>query len=278
MRADLHMHSNASDGTDSPEKLLANLQSKGIEIFALTDHDTIDGVLHIGDIVPNGMKFIRGAEFSCKTESIKCHILGLNYEPNNSDLQEALKTVKAVRQNKFATRIEFLHDKFGIDFTSQELEYLASIPSTGKPHLANMLVKKGYAKTRPEAITEYIDKCKTISDRIDASLAISSILSAGGIPVWAHPLGGWREPELTHEEFMTSLEELMSLGLRGLECWYSKYEYGKCRELADMAGEKGLYVSGGSDYHGTNKDIPLGRLNAEDRDIDAKKLTILEIF
>lgn len=274
---DLHIHSNASDGTDEPEGLLRKVQEAGINIFALTDHDTITGALKMTGIVPEGIKFIRGIEFSCITrEKHKCHILGLNYDPENEAFMSALKAGEDLRHEKFFRRIEFLHDRFRITFTDEEIAYLLTIPSIGKPHLANMIVAKGFAGNKQEAIERYIDKCRTGNDKIDAQQAINAINISGGVSVWAHPLGGEREAELPEDKFTETLSELVSYGLRGLECWYSKYEYAKCERLEGKAKSMGLYISGGSDYHGANKSIPLGKLNAENIIISDRKLTILE--
>ncbi len=103
-----------------------------------------------------------------------------------------------------------------------------------------------------------------------------AILSSGGVPVWAHPLGGEGERELSESGFMTLIDELMSYGLKGLECWYSKYTPAKCEWLSTQAEKRDLLISGGSDYHGTNKNIPLGRLNADNIAVDIDRLTILK--
>ena len=273
---DLHIHTNASDGTDTPEQLLWNIQKAGITIFSITDHDTIKGALKMKRIIPRGVRFVQGVEFSCRTESgAKCHILGLNYDENNPNFQDALRTGDNLRRDKFYMRIKLLREKFGIDFTDDDISNLQQFPSIGKPHIANMIVMKGYAANKQEAIDRYLNKCKTGVDRISASQAVKAILSAGGIPVWAHPLGGEGERETPEQEFRSTLQELMSFGLKGLECWYSKYTAMMCRRLADIAGRSGLFVSGGSDYHGANKSIPLGRLNSEGVNVGIESLSIL---
>ena len=256
---DLHIHTNASDGTDSPANLLWNLQKAGITIFAVTDHDTIRGAMAVKRIIPPGFRFIQGIEFSCRTQGgHKCHILGLNYDENNLDFQAAITAGDELRHQKFHKRIEILRSDFGIMFTDDEL-----------------LVAKGFAQNRQEAITNYIDKCKAGPSRIDAELAVKAILSAGGAPVWAHPLGGEGEQELPESTFRVVLNELIAYGLKGLECWYSKYKSLKCEWLTKQAQRRGLLISGGSDYHGTNKTVPLGRLNAENRAVSPEQLTIL---
>lgn len=270
---DLHMHSTASDGTDRPEELSRKVREAGITTFALTDHDTITGAM--GITAPEGVKFIRGVEFSCRTRNGKCHILGLNYDPENDEFVAALKTGEELRHKKTQKRIEVLRDSFGITFTPEEINYLSSLTSVGKPHIANLIVSKGFAVDKQDAITRYINKCRTGSDKITAEQAVTAINASGGVSVWAHPLGGEGEHELTEEAFREILTELLSYGLKGLECWYSKYDYAKCEWLEAQARTMGLYVSGGSDYHGKNKAIPLGKLNAENIPVPDVKITIL---
>ena len=276
---DLHIHTNASDGTYSPEDLLKKIHEAGIKIFAVTDHDTITGALETQKILNDkSLIFIKGIEFSCRIQEIKskCHILGLNYDETHAAFQDALNAGAKLRHEKFFKRINFLRDNFNITFTDSEIEDLLKIPSVGKPHLGNLIVKKGFAATRVEAIENIIDKCKTGNDKIEAELAIKSINSSGGVSVWAHPLGGEREPELSEEKFQETLKKLISFGLQGLECYYSKYEISKCEWLAEQARRNGLLISGGSDCHGSNKNIPLGKLNAEDKFINQDLLTIIK--
>lgn len=276
---DLHIHSNASDGTDNPSELLAKIYAAGIKTFALTDHDTIAGAIRMSKIVRSNVKFVKGIEFSCITRGEnKCHILGLNYDESNTSFQEALRTGEELRHEKFYRRIEILRDKFNITFTDNEIDYLLGIPSVGKPHIANLIVNKGLAHDKNDAIARYIDKCGIGNDKINAELAISAINSSGGISVWAHPLGGEREPELSEHVFTEILCELGSYGLTGLECYYSKYELAKCDWLAEIARDNNLYISGGSDYHGANKNIPLGKLNAENLYVNENIVNIAKNF
>ncbi len=214
---DLHIHTNASDGTYSPEELLKKIHEAGIKIFAVTDHDTINGALEMQKILKSEqndtVKFFKGIEFSCRIEKTgaKCHILGLNYDEKNEAFQNALNAGAKLRHEKFFRRIEFLRDRFKITFTDSEIENLLKIPSVGKPHLGNLIVKKGFASTRAEAIENFIDKCKTGNDKIEAELAVSAINSSGGISVWAHPLGGEREAELSEEKFSFTLKNFLNV-------------------------------------------------------------------
>lgn len=275
MLADLHLHSHFSDGSDSPETLIKNILKSEISVFALTDHDTVDGILPMKSFLPDGVRFLAGVEFSCICDAGKCHILGLGIDPENDALQKALKMGEDIRREKLAKRLIHLENNHGIVWNEKEMAYIRAQNRVGKPHLAKLLIARGLATDLTDAIKKYLDLPEGKSDRIPAEEAIHAILHAGGIPVWAHPLGGEGEKTLTANEFRTLLSALLSYGIQGLECYYSRYHREMVNFLIDEAKKHDLLISGGSDYHGTNKNIALGELNAEKRPVDAEKLTVL---
>ncbi len=269
---DLHLHTTASDGTDSPENLLRKIRELGIRRFAVTDHDTIAGALKLRGVEG----FVFGIEFSCLYTHNRIHVLGLGVDPDNANFVEALRLGDELRHEKFLKRVKFLREKFGFNITDSDFEELSNIPGVGKPHLANLLVRKNYASNRSEAMRKFIDKCHTREYSLEAKFVINAILKSGGIPVWAHPLGGEGESESPREIFEAEFANMLSYGLRGLECYYSKYDFATCSELAKIARENDLLISGGSDYHGTNKNIPIGRLNSDEIDVSENMLSVLE--
>ena len=272
---DLHLHSTASDGSDNIPGLLEAVTKCNLHVFSLTDHDTIEGTLEMEKIVPPDIHFIRGIEFSCITPYQKCHILGYDFDPENADFLDALNLGIKLRQEKLYRRLAFFKEHFGFELTKEEADWLFSINSPGKPHFGKLFVNRGMAPDIRTAIEQYVKKCKDGNDRIDAQTAIQAILSAGGIPVWAHPLGGEGEKRLTREEFSLQLETLISYGIRGMECYYSRYEQDDIDFLVKQAQKHHLLISGGSDYHGKNKpDLHPGKLNAEDMDVDKDALTL----
>ncbi|MGN0600071.1 MAG: PHP domain-containing protein [Oscillospiraceae bacterium] len=273
-RFDLHIHSTASDGTDSPSILLENIKKAGIGVFSLTDHDTISGALEIQKIVPDNIVFIKGIEFSCKTAAGKCHILGYNYDENAPEFKKIIEEGREKRRRKLDSRIEFLKDNFSIVLSQDELSELYNMNSVGKPHLGNLLVSKGYAENRNEAIEKYINPCKTESDRLDGKTVVEAILASGGTPVWAHPLGGTGEKLLNDEQFADQLAILKMAGIKGLECFYSRYTEDQIRYLLDAAEKNELFTSGGSDYHGTNKTVHLGELNSFGKVITSEMISL----
>ena len=261
---DLHIHTTASDGSDTPVQLAQKLIAAGIRTFSVTDHDTIDGALEMEALVPEGTVYIRGVEFSCVSQAGKCHILGYGYDPRHPAFQAALEEGRQLRLEKLERRLAHLRENFGIELTAEEDRWLRSRQSPGKPHLGRILVDRGLAPDLSTAIKRYLKNVPG-RDRIDARTAVEAIAASGGLPVWAHPLGGEGERRLDRAEFEAQLTVLMDCGIRGLECWYSRYAMEDVRFLLDQAKRHGLTVTGGSDYHGTNKrNLELGMLNCED--------------
>lgn len=274
-KADLHIHSNYSDGSDSIRELVDNLQNAGIEVFALTDHDTVAGCAEINQILPSNIKFIPSVELTCKADDIKCHILGYNCDYKNPILTNLIEKGKVLRKNKLETRIKYLKDFWNIELNDEELNWLYSRKSVVKTHIANVLVKRGLASNNLDAMAKYLDGCKSGDTRFSIEEAIDAIISAGGIPIWAHPIGGEGEEHISEEEFLSKLDKMIKYGIKGLECYYSRYNEAEINFLVQSANKFGLLISGGSDYHGTNKDIPLLKLNVERYNIGSDKLTVL---
>ncbi len=272
--ADLHVHSNCSDGSDSVKELAQKIKDAGINIFALTDHDTIEGCKEMENFVPEGIKFIKGVELTCIAGSIKCHILGYNCNINNKNLNDLIEKGKKLRREKLEKRIAYLKNVWNIVLTKNELEWLYSRKSVVKTHLANILVNRGLADNNIDAMKKYLDGCKTGNTRFDINEAVQAIKSAGGVVVWAHPLGGEGEVHLSRQEFIPRLKEMLKYGIEGLECYYSRYSADEIGILTKLAAENNLYITGGSDYHGSNKDIPLARLNSDNVPIDFNQFKI----
>lgn len=276
-RADLHLHSNFSDGSDSIEKLAQHIKDSEIKIFALTDHDTVGGCAKMSQIISSKIKFIPSVELTTLAGAIKCHILGYNCDYNNIDLLNLIEKGKKLRRKKLEIRIKYLKDTWGIELTQQELDWLYSRKSVVKTHIANILVNRGLASDNLSAMKKFLDGCKAGDSRFSIDESINAILSAGGIPIWAHPLGGEGEKHLKEEEFLPQLKKMITYGIKGIECYYSRYSLKESEFLVNCANANNLLISGGSDYHGQNKNnIKIGQLNSENHKIDTKSLTILQ--
>lgn len=274
-RFDLHLHSSYSDGSDDIKLLLEKIVNAGIEIFALTDHDTVAGCEEMKNIVPSNISFFPGVELTCHSDGLSCHILGYNCDYKNQSLLSLIEKGKILRKKKLDIRINYLKDVHNIVLTEDEKAWLYSRTTVVKTHIANILVKRGLASDNVNAMKKYLDDCKTGKTKFEIAEAINAIKSSGGIPVWAHPLGGEGEEHDSKEEFLPKLEIMKEYGIEGLECYYSRYDEEESTFLVQCAKNNNLLISGGSDYHGENKDIPIGRLNSSDKYIDSSEVSIL---
>lgn len=274
-KADLHLHSNYSDGSDSPKELVEQVKKHELSAFALTDHDTIAGCIEIKKYLPKDIKFIAGTELTCLADTVKCHILGYNCNPENETLNQLILKGKQLRRQKLDKRIQYLSDIWNVNLTQDELDWLYSRNSVVKIHIGNILVNRGLADNNIDAMKKYLDGCQTGNTRFDGDEGIQAIEESGGIPVWAHPLGGEGEKHLSPDEFYKKFDIMKSFGIKGLECYYSRYNFDEIKFLVDFATKNNMLISGGSDYHGRNKTVKFGQLNTDNTEIPIEKLTIL---
>ena len=256
------MHSTVSDGTDTPKELLEKVKSTRLGLFSLTDHDAYKGCLEIiSALKPGDPRFITGVEFSCRDEDGKYHILGYNYDTEKPSIGRLVETGHRNRMMKIQWRMDFVKEAFGFTFSDEDVKWLLSLDNPGKPHLANMMVKYGYVTDKETAIREFIDKGKIKQLEVRPEDAINAILESGGIPVLAHPSYGSGEELILGDEMDKRLQKLIGYGLQGVEGFYSGFTFKLIREVLGFARKYHLYVTAGSDYHGTNKMIELGDNN-----------------
>ena len=261
-KIDLHMHTNVSDGTDSPTEIIKRVKEAGVTLFSVTDHDATEGCSVIGSNLKDGdPAFIFGVEFSCKDEKGKYHILGYGYDPQAPSMRETVKLGHGLRMDKLKKRLDFLKREFGFSFSDDDEERLFSLNNPGKPHLGNLMVKYGYASSKEIAIENYIDKFVIKDEYIRPEDAISAVVKAGGIPVLAHPSYGRGDELVIGEEMDKRLKRLIGFGLKGVEAFYSGFTASLQKEMLSFAEKYNLYVTAGSDYHGNNKLVLLGDTN-----------------
>lgn len=273
MYADMHLHCRFSDGSDTTAELAEKLITSNIHTFALTDHDTVAGLPSLIEAVHGRARVITGVEFSCRENGKNCHILGFGFQPDAPSILEALRRGQQLRRDNFQKRLDHLERRHGIVFSKEEIAWLEAKNSVSRAHIMQLLIRHGYADSYQDGMTKYMNGCKDSEIRLGAKEAIEAILQAGAIPVWAHPLGGEGE---AHESPEALLPTLISYGIMGLECYYSRYDAKECAYLIALAKRHGLLISGGSDYHGTNKTVALGTLCADGTPIPATRLTVLE--
>jgi len=262
---DLHTHSTASDGSLTPRQILDLARDTGIEAVALTDHDTVAGILEIKDIVHSyPVEFITGVEISCSPppefKSLgSIHMLGYGFSVYDCGLNDALTRAAEARANRNPKIIEKLN-ALGFDITLDEVERRFGASQTGRPHIAELLVEKGYVSDFRQAFDLYLGKNKPAyvdKFKISCKEAIRLILDAGGLPVLAHP--GIIDFQRPHD-LDTFVNLLVEDGLAGIEVYYSGHDSALRQHLSEIVHSKGLVATGGSDFHGSfNKGVDLGR-------------------
>ena len=261
---DLHMHTTLSDGTDTPQEIFANVKQAGIGLFSVTDHDSIKSARIVSALRKEGDPvFIPGVEFSCRDEEGKYHILGYGYDPDAAAIRDIVAYGHRLRLSKLNRRLEHLKQEFHFTFTEKEQEDLAGLDNPGKPHIAALMIAHGYAADIRSAIRDYLNKLHIPSENIRPEDAIRGILGAGGIPVLAHPSYGSGDQLIMGEEMDSRLRRLTAFGLKGLECFYSGFTEKIRNEVLSFAEQYDLYVTAGSDYHGSAKMVELGDTGLE---------------
>lgn len=256
---DLHVHSSASDGSFTPEEVVELAKNAGLSTFALTDHDTVDGIeqaLHHADQI-GGIEAIPGTELSCYYGNREIHIVGLFINHKDKTFLSELQKLKDAREARNERMVQNFVDA-GIQLTIEELKHGNPNSVITRAHFARVLTEKGYCKDKNEAFDKYLGiGCPFYlpKPKVTPEHVLKLITNAGGTAILAHPYSY----KLSKSEVETLLDYLIPLGLSGMECYYSTYDNGQVQELRSMALAKNLLVSGGSDFHGVVKpDISIG--------------------
>lgn len=262
--SDLHTHSTASDGQYTPAQLVGMAKERGLEVLALTDHDTMDGLeeaIRAGKRL--GVRVIPGVELSAK-EYPTFHILGYGFVPGAPPLAELCHRMKARRDERTERLLAFLNQK-GVGLTAAEVEGLAGGDIIGRPHFAQAMVRRGYVATNREAFDRYLDTeeyhRQVERDKPSVRECIGAIKASGGRVSLAHPYQiGIRDDELDR-----LAAELAHNGLDAIECYYPKYTQEQQGSYIHLAEKYHLHQTGGSDFHGekVKPDVELAALDLE---------------
>ncbi len=258
-RADLHAHSNLSDGIHSPSELLSFASDLNLGALALTDHDTIDGLTEFMSAEVRGCPIrIPGVEISTEYQGVEAHLLGYFVPTRAPKLVKRLKALEESRRERFPKMQSRLESE-GIRLSDDDIDQiLQGVKAPGRPHMARLLIQRGYVKDIEEAFHKYLGKGKpgyVRKERVDIEKAISLLRSEGAVPVLAHPL------TVRVSDVRSALIELGGLGLLGVEIEYN-YQHlhlnVKPGEVQAMAEGLDLIETGGSDYHGDGAHSDLG--------------------
>ena len=269
---DMHIHSIYSDGEYDIEKLIRLALEVGLKAMAITDHNTIEGIKTLDRInsifspIPalikdTNLKIIKGIELTAKVKQGQMHILGYDLNPYNKELNQKMAMLKDNSVNRLLSIYEQIKRDYGITFTYEDIKTLINANhNLGRPDIAKLCVKYGYAENVPDAFNKYLnaahEKIRGVNKGLTAEECISLIKTSGGIPVLAHP----KSLKLEDTEFQKKLQELISYGLQGIEAYHSSFTTADQQYYLAMAKKYNLLISGGSDYHGptVKPDISMG--------------------
>ncbi|MFI6825078.1 PHP domain-containing protein [Micromonospora sp. NPDC050187] len=258
-RIDLHTHSTASDGTLTPAELVRAAADAGLDVVAITDHDTTAGWEPALRALPSGLTLVRGAEISCLWNGVRpgvsLHLLAYLFDPDSPALAAELARVRAAREIRGQRIVELLRAD-GVELDWTEIHTAAAGGSIGRPHIAAALIRAGLVATTTEAFgPQWLGwRYRVPKDDIDVFRAVELVRAAGGVPVFAHPRAS-RRGRIVPDELIVELAEA---GLAGLEADHEDHSPAEREHVRALADRLGLIVTGSSDFHGTHKTVRLG--------------------
>ncbi|AYF29910.1 PHP domain-containing protein [Micromonospora tulbaghiae] len=258
-RIDLHTHSTASDGTLTPAELVRAAADAGLDVVALTDHDTTAGWAPAVAALPPGLTLIRGAEISCRwfgaEPAIPLHLLAYLFDPAEPHLAAELARVRRAREER-GERIVRLLQADGVPVSWTEILAGAGGGTVGRPHIAQALIRAGLVATTTEAFgPDWLgERYRLPKDDIEVFQAVALVRAAGGVPVFAHPKAS-RRGRIVPDELIA---DLAAAGLAGLEADHEDHDPAEREHVRGLAADLGLLVTGSSDFHGTHKTVRLG--------------------
>jgi len=255
VRADLHSHSTASDGTSTPAEVMRRARAAGLDVIALTDHDTVAGHDEARAALPPGLTLVPGMELSCRLDGHSVHLLGYLFDPAYPELAAETARIRESRVRRAEAMVERLAE-LGVPVTWEQVSALAAGGVVGRPHVARAMVEAGVIESPEQAFgPDWIGEGGRAHVRryaLDPARAIALVRAAGGVSVLAHPRArGWEVPD-------NVIAGLAAAGLAGIEVWHPDQDQAQRTALQDLAARLNLVASGGSDDHGELTGYRLG--------------------
>jgi len=256
MKADLHLHTTASDGRISPEEIVRLAAQDGVEVIAITDHDTVDGIeaaLAAARSFPS-LTVIPGVEINTDVPHGEVHVLGFFIDHTQPRLQQRLEILRQSRRARARRMLDKLAE-LGMPLEWQRIEELAAGGAIGRPHIALALLERGYVSTVRQAFDLFIGRegpAYVEREKIKPLEAVEMVVAAGGLPALAHPAN--------IDNLDSFLDQLQAAGLVALEAYYNNYSQEVTKQLVALAQKRGLIPCGGSDFHGldSQSETPVG--------------------
>lgn len=258
INCDLHTHTKASDGGLFPSELVHLAVTNGVEMLAITDHDTIAGYLSVCDTIVN-LRLVSGVEISTTWGGQGIHIIGLNFDSKHPSITALLATQAAVRQARCQIILDKLV-KINMPLELESVQKVAGHEHIGRPHIAQAMVNSGYVTNRNSAFKKYLGNGKVGDVKtawVTLAETVTAINNSGGIAVIAHP----NKYKMTRMKLLRLIDEFIEIGGQGIEVISSKQHHDITEKYARIANDKGLYASLGSDFHYDCSYVPsVGRL------------------
>jgi hypothetical protein len=249
VRADLHVHSNASDGTDPPAEVMSRAARAGLDVVALTDHDTVAGHAQARRALPGSLTLVPGMELSCRLDGSSMHLLAYLFDPDDPDLAAQTQRIRDDRVLRAQAMVDRLID-LGVPITWADVAAIAGSAVVGRPHIARAMAASGAIASPDQAFTrEWIaDGGRAYVDRyaLEPGRAIGLVRAAGGVAVVAHPRAD-RALLVTDEQ----IAGLAAAGLAGVEVFHPDQPEAEQASLLGLTRDLGLIATGGSDDHGS---------------------------
>jgi 3',5'-nucleoside bisphosphate phosphatase len=263
-RIDLHCHSTASDGTLTPAELVRAGVAAGLDVMAITDHDTTGGWEPAAAARPDGLRLVRGAELSCRWHGmhppIALHLLAYLFDPAEPVLAADLAQLRHDREQR-AEKIVGKLRADGVPITWDEVRGYAAGGSVGRPHIAQALIRAGLVRTTNEAFASRWLGARYFVPKADLDVfeAVRAVRAAGGVPVFAHPRATVRGRVVPDQ----LIADLADAGLFGLEADHEDHSAAERAHVRHLAEDLGLVITGSSDFHGTHKTVALGEFTTD---------------
>ncbi|MGI6152635.1 MAG: PHP domain-containing protein [Christensenellaceae bacterium] len=257
---DMHIHTTASDGTDTPEKIIEKCRKLNLELCSICDHDTVASqYTAVREVKKTKLQYLTGLELSVKHEG-EIHLLGYGVDIENDALKAEMEVLRRSREARIGRIIEKLGEN-NIRITFEDVAEVAHGETMGRPHVALALLGKGYVQDMQEAFEKYLGErgtCYVQRKKLTAEQAVATVKEAGGCPVIAHP------KFIRTQNFEKLLKTLKEIGVEGIEAYYPAHTDAEVDYYVGLAKKYGLLVTEGSDYHGAVK--PHTALASERRD------------
>lgn len=273
---DLHTHTTFSDGELSPEELINLAIQSNVGTLAITDHNTTNGLKGLDkERYKDQIRIIDGIELSAEWNTGRMHILGYGIDPYSVVLNDKMKEQESYSINKVMTIIEQLKRDYGITFSKEDFINIVNAKhSIGRPDIATLCIKYGYAKNEDEAFDRYLNpaykKTKKFNKRLSYEECFDIIKKSGGIPTLAHPI----TLGLSEGPFLGLIKDMKSCGLEAIEVYHSNQDEEERNFYLNAAMQNDLLVSGGSDFHGPNKK-PSIKIGTGKDNLNIKELSLV---